>query len=101
MECINRALGPQGRDTGPPRDVVCCLVSFPQKEGILRKAHNRGRLMHQGTEVKIYQDLSSVTLQRRKELRPLLDLQIRQLLMEIRILPFCKQPRLHSKPEGS
>lgn len=41
---LHRALRPRLKDTDPPRDVVCCLVSFPQKEEILRKARNRGCL---------------------------------------------------------
>lgn len=84
MERIHRVLRPRGRDTDPTWDVVCCLVSFPQKEEILRKARNRGRLMSHGAEVKIYQDLSNITLQHRKELRPLLD-----LLHSKSKFPFC------------
>lgn len=63
MECIHRALRPRGKDLDPPRDVVCCLVKFPLQEKILRKACNRNQLQYQGTEVKIVQVLSNITLQ--------------------------------------
>lgn len=37
MEQIHRALRPKGRDTDPPRDVVCCIVDFKIKVEILKK----------------------------------------------------------------
>lgn len=73
MERAHRALRPQPRENEPPRDIVCCLVNFPLKEEILRKARERGRVIFNGTEVKLFQDLSQITLQNRRALRPLLD----------------------------
>lgn len=35
MERIHRALRPRGRETDPPRDVICCIVDFTIKEDIL------------------------------------------------------------------
>lgn len=32
LEWIHRALCPHGRDTDPPRDIICCLVDFVLKE---------------------------------------------------------------------
>lgn len=64
-ECLYRALKPRGRDTDPPRDVVCCLVNFKLKEEILRRARDHRNLLYQGTEIKIFQDLSPITLQNR------------------------------------
>lgn len=57
MERIHRAFRPQGRDTDPPRDIVCCLTDFRLKEEILRKVRNKMQLPHEGHEVHIYQDL--------------------------------------------
>ena len=72
MERIHRALRPKGKDTDPPRDVVCCLVDFSLKEDILQRARSQ-RLLHEGTPIQLYQDLSGITLQHRRDLRPLLD----------------------------
>lgn len=74
MERAHRALRPPPRDNEPPRDVVCCIVNFPLKEEILRKARERGRIIHNGSEIKLFQDLSQITLQNRRALRPLLEL---------------------------
>lgn len=52
---------------------MCCLTSFRTKEEILGKARNRIHILHESADVKIYQDLSNITLQHRKYLRLLLD----------------------------
>lgn len=62
MERIHCALRPKGRETDPPRDIICCLVDYKIK-GILRKARNRIQLSHGGADIYIYQDLSGITLQ--------------------------------------
>lgn len=41
MEHMHRALRPKGRDSDPPHNVICCLVSFPQKEDILKRVRER------------------------------------------------------------
>lgn len=74
FERIHRALRPRGRDTDPPRDTVCCLMDFPLKEEIFHTARNCNQLSFQGSVIKIYQDLSNITLQRRRELLPILDI---------------------------
>lgn len=38
MERIHRALRPKGRDTDPPRDIICCIVNYRPKEEILRQS---------------------------------------------------------------
>lgn len=72
MERYHRALRPRGRDSEPPRDVVCCLVDFRLKEEILRRARAQPQLQFQGHRIQLYQDLSHITLQHRRALRPLL-----------------------------
>lgn len=73
MERIHRALRPQPQDNEPPRDVICCIVNFPLKEEILRKAKEKGQIIHNGAEIKLFQDLSQITLQNRRALHPLLE----------------------------
>lgn len=72
MERIHRALRPKGKDSDPPRDVVCCIIDYRLKEDILRAARSLTPLLHNGTELRLFQDLSNITLQRRRELQPLL-----------------------------
>lgn len=74
MERIHRALHPRGRDSDPPRDIVCCVIDYQLKEEILRNARTNAPLTHNGTEIRLFQDLSTITLQRRRELRPLLEI---------------------------
>lgn len=71
---LHRALKPRGRGTDPPRDVICCLVNFKLKEEILRRARDRRSLLYQGADIKLFQDLSPITFQNRRDLRMLLDL---------------------------
>lgn len=73
MERIHCALRPLDRESDPPPDVVCCLTSFKLKEEILRKARNRTQISHGDSTIHIFQDLSTITFQHRKDLRPLLD----------------------------
>lgn len=89
MERIHRALRPPPRDNEPPRDIICCIVNFPLKEEILKKARDRGRILLNGTEVKLFQDLSQITLQNRRTLRPLLEV-LRSHNIQYRWkFPFC------------
>lgn len=89
FERIHRALRPRGRESDPPRDVVCCLTNFRLKEDILRCARDRGEFRLQGSEIKIFQDLSPITLQKRRDLRPLLDLLRSRSITYKWKFPFC------------
>lgn len=61
MKRCHRTLRPKSCDTGPPRDVVSCLVSFSQKKDILHQALNQGQIQHDGAPIQIYQDLYTNT----------------------------------------
>lgn len=89
FERIHRALRARGRETDPPRDVICCLISFRIKEDILRRARERGEILLQGHTVKFFQDLSPITLQKRRDLRPLLDLLRSKSITYRWKFPFC------------
>lgn len=73
MKCIHRVLRPQGRKSDPPRDVVCCIIDYQLKEEIPRKARSKIPLSHNGVEIRLFQDISTIMLQRRQELHPLLE----------------------------
>lgn len=89
MERIHRALRPKGRETDPPRDIICCIVDYKLKEDILRQARGRLQLIHDGANIQIYQDLSSITMQHRRDLKLLLDV-LRSKGIQYRWkFPFC------------
>ncbi|CAH2246408.1 Hypothetical predicted protein [Pelobates cultripes] len=67
---IHRALGPPRQD-GKPRDVLCCLHAYRLKESLMVTARGTDRIMFQGAEVALFQDLSSLTLDARRALRPI------------------------------
>lgn len=75
---IHRALGPKSTDSNHPRDVICRLHYFSQKESILKETWETGIVELEGARIKILPDLSKATLQPRALLRPVLN-RIRQL----------------------
>lgn len=74
MDRIHRALRPKGRDTDPPRDVICFINDYRLKEDILKQARIKRTTEYEGHRISIYQDLSAITLRHRKDLRPLLEI---------------------------
>lgn len=78
LDRVHRALGPKSNDPDRPRDVLCRIHHYNQKELILRKAWEHGTVEFDGATIKVLPDLSRATLQRRAMLRPVLDLARRQ-----------------------
>ncbi|CAH2312160.1 Hypothetical predicted protein [Pelobates cultripes] len=70
IDRAHRALG-QARPDGRPKDVVCCLHSFPQKEQIMAAARNLPTVSFRGADLALFQDLSGLTLDARRALRPI------------------------------
>ncbi|CAH2312243.1 Hypothetical predicted protein [Pelobates cultripes] len=69
IERAHRALRPP-RNDGPPRDIICCLLSFQLKEAIMKAARSQN-ITYLGAQVSLFQDLSPLTLEARRALRPL------------------------------
>lgn len=70
---MDRALKP--KDQAPkPRDVICRVHSFTLKEDIMRNARVIKLILVDGAPVKLFPDLSWITLRKRKLLQPLLNL---------------------------
>lgn len=88
-ERLNCALRPPPCDSEPPGDAVCCIVNFPLKEEILRKAREMGRILFNGTEIKLFQNLFQITLQNSRTLRPLLDALCSRNIQYRWKFPFC------------
>ncbi|CAH2285058.1 Hypothetical predicted protein [Pelobates cultripes] len=53
-----------------PRDIICCLHAYKLKEKIMNKARSRPTWRFRDAEVALYQDLSPLTLEARRALRP-------------------------------
>lgn len=98
MEIMHWALQPRGKDTDPPRDIVCCIANFQLKEEILHKARNRNCILYHAAEIKLYRDPSHIRLQHRKDLCPLLE-HLRATNISYRLkLPFCLSDTGWSQP---
>lgn len=54
----------------PHRDTICCLVNFALKGEIMRKARDRGHVMYNGMEIKLFQDLSQLTFTKQMRAAP-------------------------------
>lgn len=89
LERIHRALRPKGRENDPPRDIICCLVDYKLKEDILKQARIKQPLQHNGAHLQIFQDLSGITLQQRRDLKPLLDVLRANGIIYRWKFPFC------------
>lgn len=63
---------PQNLPGAPPRDIICCLPDYPLKEEISFKARGKNDLIYQEAQIQIFQDLSPITIQNRKDVCPLL-----------------------------
>lgn len=89
MERLHRALRPKGRENETPRDVICCIVDYKLKEDIIKRASGMQQILHEGHPIQIYQDLSGITLQHRRDLKPLLDaLRDKNIVYKWKF-PFC------------
>lgn len=73
LDRAHRALGPRPVDLTRPRDIICRLHRYVQKEAILRMAWDHGEVEVRGSQAKILPDLSRATLRCQALLRPLLD----------------------------
>lgn len=71
---VHRALGPRNPDPANPRDVLCRVHFFGAKEKIMGKARQHGPIDFDRATVTLLTDLSKYTLDKRKALKPLLNL---------------------------
>lgn len=78
LDRVHRTLGHRSSDPDRPRDVLCRVHRYTQKDLILRKAWEQGEVSFDGAGIKILPDLSRATLLRRAMLKPVLELARRQ-----------------------
>lgn len=65
------------------------LIDYRLREEILRKACNRTQISHDSSEIRIFQDLSTITLQHRRDLCALLDVLCTKEIHYRWKFPFC------------
>lgn len=70
---IDRAhrVGPPRPMTAPPADILVCIQDFQTKEEILCKARSLRQISFRNQTPTLYQDLSAITLQKRRLFRPI------------------------------
>ncbi|KAJ1200429.1 hypothetical protein NDU88_004253 [Pleurodeles waltl] len=66
-------VGWPARSPGQAQDILTCLHHYKQRETIMAAAWDQPLIDFEGFRVGLFQDLSSLTLQRRKTLRPVTD----------------------------
>ncbi|CAH2314431.1 Hypothetical predicted protein [Pelobates cultripes] len=79
IERAHGALRAPRRD-GLPSDIICALVSFQLKKSLMRAARDQQQITYMDAQVYLFQDLSMITLDACRALRPLT-----RLLQERRI----------------
>lgn len=70
---VHRALRPRNAKSDQPRDVICRLHYFEDKNAIMMKMRGLPNVDFDGAVITIFPDLSKETLDRRRALKPLLD----------------------------
>lgn len=73
LDRVHRVGNPKRASPGRPRDVICRIHFFGQKETISRAAWEAGAYELEGNKIIILQDLASKTLKMRRLLKPVLD----------------------------
>ncbi|CAH2299942.1 Hypothetical predicted protein [Pelobates cultripes] len=69
FERAHRILRRRNLEEGP-RDLICCLHSFRVKDAIMKKARERPMWPYRGAQISLLNDLSPLTLDAQRALRP-------------------------------
>lgn len=80
LDRAHRALQPPRLD-GLPRDIIVKPHFFSVKEEIMRRARSSDNLKLMGHKIQIFADLSPYTVQKRRSLKPLLQLLIEKAII--------------------
>lgn len=62
LDRVHQALGPRNIDSTKPRDMICRVHFYREKEEIMRKAREKGQVNLNGTSVYLLHDLCRFTL---------------------------------------
>lgn len=73
LDRAHRALGPRPQEGDKPRDIICRVHHYKQKETIMRLARSSCPLQFESSSVSLMPDLARRTLFLRRALKPLLE----------------------------
>ncbi|VEL16763.1 unnamed protein product [Protopolystoma xenopodis] len=73
MDRFHRVAKTKNAPHGAPRDVLCALHNFTEKEEIISKAREINNITYEDSKILIFQDISWKTLSKRRNLKPLTD----------------------------
>ncbi|CAH2306732.1 Hypothetical predicted protein [Pelobates cultripes] len=96
IDRVHRALRPKPPPSAPPRDVICYIQDTQLKEEIMQAARTERSWRYKGQTVELYNDLSHLTLQTRRALRP-----ITTLLQEHQIMALPIHAHSTQRQHGS
>lgn len=71
LDRIHRALGPKSQNLEHPRDVICRVHFYAVKDAIMQAARSQNAVHFNGTAVSLLPDISKLTLDMRRALKPL------------------------------
>lgn len=71
MDRAHRALGARPPDAKLPKDVILCLHFFESKDLIIQTTRNRQSIVYRGVTLQVFNDVSAITLAKRRTLKPL------------------------------
>lgn len=71
LDRAHRALGNPPPNSKLPKDVVTKLHYFESKDRVISATRMRQNIEHQGAQLQLYNDISSITLAKRRALRPI------------------------------
>lgn len=70
IDRVHRALRPRNLSSDTPRDVICIVHHYPEKELIMKKAREAASLDFDGAILSFFPDLARETPERHRALRP-------------------------------
>lgn len=71
LDRAHRSLGPKPPSGARPRDVIICFHYYDNKEALTLVTRNKSSIDYKGAKIQIYNDLSPITLVKRRNLRPI------------------------------
>lgn len=71
LDQVHRALGPKNPNLEHPRDVICRVHFYAIKDAIMQAARAQEAIYFNGTQILLLPDISKLTLDMRRALKPL------------------------------
>ncbi|XP_073414189.1 uncharacterized protein [Dendrobates tinctorius] len=85
---VHRALRPRPSQGETPRDVICRFLDYRAKDLVLRRAREAQEISYEGSQIKLFQDLSASTLRKRRILKPFTEALIKKGVRFRWLFPF-------------